>query len=336
MELTPNTVPVAGWIGGFAESDPAFAYPNPDLSSLNMLGNLDNIDKLQRQQKVLWPEFSWLTVPGDESSRCYQMFAPDISRLGYTDEGRIYSIICPQQGIYLEGVGTINVEVTVTGQRGWANETDKTLAADMTVEGKIWFSPSAKESLMGKLFWVAFDELSKEHPFPSDKEHAIIVTTHKPGDSSEPIFPLQYGTTSDFPIPDFAMHEDVAWAVGHLGVEIGDIVKTHDDFVDGFNELVMKAFNLGSGNMLHPTNVLSWNVWFTAPELVDQEEWARHAEYWRTSIDVEHKSPEGEGTSAKYYNGRPFKPGDQLVQELVKEIFEHIIKHEFNGKGKKG
>ena len=57
-----------GWIGGFAQSNPAFAYPNPDLSSLKLLGNMDNIDMLQRQQKVTWPEFSWETLPGNSES----------------------------------------------------------------------------------------------------------------------------------------------------------------------------------------------------------------------------------------------------------------------------
>ena len=61
--MTPNqnseTAP--GWVGGFAESDSAFAYPQPDLSSLDMLENMANIDLLQRQQKVQWPEFSWKT-----------------------------------------------------------------------------------------------------------------------------------------------------------------------------------------------------------------------------------------------------------------------------------
>ena len=42
----------------------------------------------RRQQKVLWPEFSWETVLGKPASRCFQMFAPDISRLGYDDTGR--------------------------------------------------------------------------------------------------------------------------------------------------------------------------------------------------------------------------------------------------------
>jgi hypothetical protein len=38
-----------GWIGGFAQSNPAFAYPNPNLTSLPLLGNMDNIKLLQRQ-----------------------------------------------------------------------------------------------------------------------------------------------------------------------------------------------------------------------------------------------------------------------------------------------
>ena len=145
-----------GWIGGFMESNPAFAYPKPDLSSLPMLGNMENIDKLTRQQAAIWPQFSWLTVPGDESSRCFQMFAPDISRIGYTDRGRVYSVICPQQGSFSPSFGTLNIEVTVTGNRGWVDEPSKTLAADISVEGNIWFSPSAHENFFVKMLWGLF------------------------------------------------------------------------------------------------------------------------------------------------------------------------------------
>src|SRR6185312_7317507 len=56
---TPD--PNNGWIGGFAQSNPAFAYPDPDLSSLPLLDNMDNIRLLERQQAALWPEFSWET-----------------------------------------------------------------------------------------------------------------------------------------------------------------------------------------------------------------------------------------------------------------------------------
>src|SRR5215208_6199628 len=166
-----------GWIGGFDKTNPKFAYPDPDLSSLPLYDNLANIDKLQRQQKVLWPEFSWLTVPDlpppvREASRCFQMFAPDISRLGYDDTGRVWSIVCPQQGACLGVFGCLNIEVTVTRQRGWVDETiqtdyqtksksekekekgkDNGVAADLTVEGKIWFSPSGLANPMIKALW---------------------------------------------------------------------------------------------------------------------------------------------------------------------------------------
>ena len=68
-----NKAAVDGWIGGFKVSD---------LSTLDMLGNMQNIALLERQQKVVWPEFSWNSEPtAGEKKMCYQMFAPDISRL---------------------------------------------------------------------------------------------------------------------------------------------------------------------------------------------------------------------------------------------------------------
>jgi len=94
-----------------------------------------------------WPELSWETQKGDSKSRCYQIFAPDISRIEYTNEGHVYSIICPQQGVVSKLLGALNIEVPVIGQRGWVKEStsalDQTLlAADMCVVGKIWFSPA--------------------------------------------------------------------------------------------------------------------------------------------------------------------------------------------------
>ncbi len=321
-----NPEPVPGWVGGFSESNPAFAYPTPDLSSLPMLDNMDNIDKLERQQKVVWPEFSWNTEPDAENKkRCYQMFAPDISRLGYTNEGRVYSIICPQQGASSPNFGSMNVEVTVTGNRGWANESNKEIAGDMTVEGKIWFSPSAKDKDMVKRFGDFFKNL--DLPFPSSKANAIRVSTFNPGQPTQPIFALTKGPSTDFPIPDFAKHSDIAWSMGHLGVEIGPIVKTNIEIVDNFNQLVLDVFNTASGHMLKEGNVLTWNVWFTAPELVDQEEWKNHAIKWRESIDADHGSPEGPGTEARFFDGTPFKPLEELLVEELPKIGEFIAKN---------
>lgn len=336
MSTYNNDQPAPGWIGGFEESNPAFSYPDPDLSSLQLEQNLTHINLLQRQQGVEWPEFSWQTVPGNNDSRCFQMFSPYISRLGYTDKGKVYSIICPQQGTWIRGFGTLNVEVTVTGQRGWVNETTKQMAADMTVTPKIWFSPDAHQSPLGQFVWNAFQELANHWPFPDSKKHALELNTSAAHNPDQPIFPLRSGVDQNFEIPDFARHDDEAWDVSNLEVEIGSIKKTGSDFVDGFNELLMKAFNIESGNMLAQGNILSWNVWFTAPQLVDRKEWATHAERWRHSIDVSHSAPTGSGTTPKYFDGTPFSVKKTLIEEAIKDIVNYITKHYFEAHISKG
>ncbi|MEM9820086.1 MAG: hypothetical protein AAF985_03405 [Bacteroidota bacterium] len=324
-----NTIP-PGWVGGFDKTNSAFAYPTPDLSSLEVYDNMDHIDLLQRQWKVIWPEFSWESEPGEtDPKRCYQMFAPDISRLGYTNEGRVYSIICPQQGFSSPHIGSMNVEVTVTGNRGWADENTRELAADMSVVGKIWFSPSAQENKILKAIWDHFDESGLKFPF--NKENAIVVSTHDPGNKDQVLFPLTRGLTDQFPIPNFAKHESVAWSVGHLGVQIGPIVPTGVAKVDQFNQLILDVFNTAAGNMLKEGNILTWNVWFTAPELVNTEEWRTHAIKWRESIDADHGAPDGPGTVARYFDGKEFKPLKELAIEELPKILsfmkEHLIEH---------
>lgn len=315
----PNT----GWVGGFAQSNPAFAYPNPDLSSLPLSDNRDNIHLLDRQQAANWPEFSWETDMGSaDPGRCFQMFAPDISRVGYTNTGRIYSIICPQQGACSDVYGCMNVEVSVTGQRGWVDETTRQLAADMTVEGKIWFSNSGLQHQTIQDFLEAFT--SKSLPFPSTKDNAIRVSTHLPGNPDQPIFPLRSGQTRLFTSPDFAIHDE-AWAVANIDVEIGPIKKTDSVLVDDFNHLVMEFFNLASGNMLQPGNVLSWNVWLNSPALVDYEEWSTHAERWRESIDVEHEH--SAATIAKFFNGIAFDPKEAAIKKKIQDIIDWIEAH---------
>lgn len=266
-----------------------------------MTGSKENRDKLARQQDVLWPEFRWETEPGTPSSRCYQMFAPDISRLGYTDRGRIYSIICPQQGRCLKKFGCLNVEVSVTAVSGWVDETTKAIAGDMKVEGKIWFSASPGQSTEFDIIRAAFE--SQGHKFPLRKDDAIIVKTHKRGAPEQPVFGLFKDETTDLPIPDFARHADEACSVGHLDVENGPIVSTDGGLVDEFNARVMELFNTGTGNLLKQGNVLSWNVWFDAPQRVNQKEWFDHADKWRKSIDANHGSPDGPGTNPRFFDG---------------------------------
>lgn len=313
-----------GWVGGFPESNPAYAYPQlePDLSDLPILDNMANIDLLTRQQKVLWPQFSWLTIPGDESeaSRCYQMFAPDISRLGYDDSGRVYSIICPQQGFFSALLGSLNVEVTVTGTRGWVNEPGCTVYADMGVKGRVWITkPNSPSKVLDML-----EGLLDAHNFPFSKEHSINVTTHNPGQPWNPLFSLVNGTDSSFRSPLLTEHWDEAYGVGYLNVQIGEVEKTGDEHVDKFNQMIIDIFNLGSGNIFDLGSILTWNVWFDEPELVDKEEWASHAALWRESLDKDGKSPMGEGSEQTYYDGTVFKPFKASLHEELKFVSKFI------------
>ncbi|MFH6989962.1 hypothetical protein ACHRVW_19645 [Flavobacterium collinsii] len=326
MQNNENTPIPLGWVGGFPPAGSPMLYPTRDLSSLPMLGNMDNINFLQRQLGVKWPEFSWETQKGSVNpKRCYQQFAPYISRAGYTDEGRVYSVICPQQGVWLKDEICINVEVTVTGQRGWVNEVTKEVAIDMTVEGKIWLTPNEQQGDKIKEIWPLLEYSFPK--FPLNKENAIRVTTHEQNNPDQPIFKVIHGLNPEFENPPFALHNDKAFATAYLAVEIGDIKLTKDKVVDGFNQLIMKAFNLGSGNMLQPGNTLSWNLWFTEPALVNREEWKNHANFWRDSIDVHHRSPTGNGTDARYFDGTTFNPETNAVDEIIKDIIDYVIKH---------
>ena len=326
-KLIPNHIPAKCWKGGFLKKHPKMNYPNPNLDGLKLTDNLDNICKIKRQQRVLWPEFTWETQKGKKDpKRCFQMFAPDISRVGYDNTGQSWSVICPQQGTFIPGVGTLNVEVTVTGQKGWVDETNKSLAVDMQVKPKIWFSPAAKESSLGKLLWSIFELNHLGYCFPSEKSKAIELNTYQTDKEKTRTIALRDGLFMEGNLPAFTIHKE-AWSHANVEVEIGEIDLNHSNLVNEFNTLIMKAFNLSSGNMLQKGNILAWNVWFDAPSLVNQKEWRNHADYWRRSIDVDHCSPDGQGTNPRFADGTPFIVEKELFDEIITDIKNFIKKH---------
>jgi hypothetical protein len=209
----------------------------------------------------------------------------------------------------------MNVEVTVTGQRGWVDEPSHEVYADLSVTGRIWFSPPSKSNPILR----ELEQFLDNKGLPFSKAQAINVMTFSPGKPYQPLFTLNNGTDPSFPHPLYTLHYvDGAYGVAHLNVEIGPIAKTGNKRIDDFNQLVLNIFNLAGGNILEQGNTLSWNVWFKEPELVDKKEWAAHAAYWRESIDVDHKSPEGDGTATTYFDGTKFNP---LLNAARKELF---------------
>ena len=320
----------AGWIGGFSDNPPGQPYPNAELlSSLPFEGNLDHIPNINRMLRAKWPEFSWEVTKGDPNTRMYQMFAPDISRLGYDNTGRVWSIICPQQGIYFPTIGaTMNIEVTVTGNRGWINElapTETLFAADITIKPTIWFSPDSVDGW----FWQKLLELDNKwsNQLALSKLKGIRINTSNE-DGTNDIVQVRMGEYPDYPFPTRANHwGDYAWAVANLGITIGSIASTSNPNVDEFNSKVMELFNLGSGNLLQENSLLIWNLWAGSPELVNQDEWAHHAEYWRHSIDVNHRPPEGEGTSITDINNEPFCADNVALNFKIAEFSAWIAWH---------
>ena len=161
-------------------------------------------------------------------------------------------------------------------------------------------------------------------PFPLDKALAIVVKTNRCGDVENPIFSVSSGETNTFPIPAFAQHVNEAWMVANVEVQIGEVVQTGHTIVDRFNAGVMRAFNLASGNLLRNGNVLTWNIWGTAPSHVNRCEWAQHAEKWRKSIDADHGSPEGKGSVPRYFDGTEFEPIEDAIDAELEQLYEEI------------
>ena len=68
---------------------------------------------------------------------------------------------------------------------------------------------------------------------------------------------------------------DVRAGAGEAGAwwmdeDFGPIEPRNVPLVDDFNAMAMDIFNLASGNLLTPGSVLTWNVWFNAPTIVDR------------------------------------------------------------------
>ena len=171
---------------------------------------------------------------------------------------------------------------------------------------------------MVRLLWTLFSRNGLR--FPSGKKNAIKVNLNNSKNPLLKALPIRMGQSKRFENPGFAKHEDKAFSVTHVEVKIGEIKKTGEEVVDDFNRLVMDAFNLGSGNLLKPGNILTWNVWVIGPQLVDPQEWLDHAKRWRKSIDTGHETPDGPGTKPRYFVGPSLIPSSPPLSKILRRL----------------
>jgi hypothetical protein len=231
-----------------------------------MYDNLSRIDKITRGLWIRWPEFSWDSQPKtDQPKRGFTMLAPNISRIGYDNYGRVYSIICPQLAKASKLFGAIDVEVTVTKCRGWVNEdageTDY-MVAGMEVVGTLWLSPGTMSTPIFKALKAFIDFAGL--PLPLSKDTAVRVSTSAVQDPQSPVFQILPGLSPRYENPAFASHP-AAWHSAYIDVRIGTVAQTGNAIVDEFNALLVNLINAATGNMLMEGNVLSWNLFFQPP-----------------------------------------------------------------------
>lgn len=300
----PKKKTLSGYIGGFAQSNKAFTYPKPDLSSLIMEDNLTNTAHIQRVLGIKYPIFSWETQPGKKDTKRVFLEFPDyIAQFGYDDQGQIHALQCPQMAFASPLLGMINAEVSITSVRGWVDEKAKSLAADATTTVQLWFSPEGlKNPIVTQLRAYL---MRTKLPFPDQKKNSVKVTCHAPGNQKKPIYGFRAGENPTYKSPDFASvnHKPDVWAVGYANVTVGEVLKTGHPIVDKFNAMFINLYNETTGGLFKPGTELGWNIALVAPVNITPKNYRDEAVCWRASLDMEHCEHSNVNGIPKYYNG---------------------------------
>jgi len=270
--------------------------------------NNGSIGNPTRMMRALHPEFSWLS----NGRRVYKKFACDISRIGYTNEGRVTALICPQVGNDAGPFGHINIEVTVTKVRGFVDETklpqqtiqltsdqitpeDAWINSEFEVVVQAWF-PEVRDTTkvsptVTKL--LNFFERFFGATFPSSKANAIKVSTTDYA-TRGPNLLMKAGLNPDVPRPEFTEHDDVcgscyvsAWCAEKPKLPVLPSNASEDDKFNRaatgeLHQSLLDIVNIAGHDILK--GALNWNLYATCPEKVDMNDWERHRDVWQHSI----------------------------------------------------
>ena len=305
IQLEKKKTSRSGYIGGFAQSNKAFAYPDPDLSSLIMEDNLANTSHITRVLGIKYPIFSWETQPGKKNTKRVFLEFPDyIAQFGYDNRGQIHNLQCPQIAFASPLLGMINAEVSITGVCGWVDEKAKSLAADATTIVQLWFSPEGLKNSIVSNLRAYFDRTKL--PFPNSKRNSVKVTCHAPRNPKNKIYGFRAGSNPNYKSPDFAdvNNKPDVWAVGYAEVTVGEVMSTGHPIVDNFNAMFINLYNECTGGLFKPGTELGWNIGLVAPADITPKKYREEALCWRASLDMEHCEHSKANGIPKYYNGK--------------------------------
>jgi hypothetical protein len=342
---------------------------NGDISNLDWQTNhSDHDDSLlvQRFMRVEWPEFSWTDFDG---KRIFQKLTSDISRLGYTNDGLLTHFICPQMGKLTDVLGTAQVEVTVTKQRGYVDESKLPQPIDHIINPD---TPNAQQEHwcnldIEVLVQVWFPDVLKSGPnvsfivnsivsilqssfgitFPHSKQTAIKVGAID-YDTRRTYLSYKKGRNPGFTAPAFTIHPE-ACAATYLraivnpqpnppsGMDSADEAgkfRAHATYE--LHKSLFKIFNMMYHNILG--GELSWNINMSCPELLDsdakRQAWEDHRRLWQESMGTVHGAAHLD-QSPLYDENHNVISGDLTVSQgaaVTEELAELLAKLELLSK----
>jgi len=293
-----------GWYGYESE------FNTPEYNSIPLRTNHDRDREGTRMMRGWWPEFNWLEYPNtNDKSKIYMRADQDITRLLYNNRGEILSVICPQFGFCVPGLGCVRIEVTVTHVKGWINEKSKKCRGHIRFMGQVWIDDYSNESDL-----IKYITKNYKGNLPFSKKNSIKISGFNNKELTDPLIELQ--DMNDI-IPN--LHPEAYIVIGFKNLYIGPIINTKDKYIDN---LIMDIANISSNNMLVKNNIMSWQVYGTPPELVNMDEYLKHVKELKHSIELPKNNPLRQ-KDVPFLNEYAEKPSIEL--ELLNEIINKII-----------
>tara|TARA_Y100000768_G_scaffold365501_1_gene326846 strand:- start:9823 stop:10974 length:1152 start_codon:yes stop_codon:yes gene_type:complete len=264
-----------GWYGYGADFD------TQEYKNIPLRGNHDRDKEGTRMMRGWWPEFNWLEYPGTKyKNKVYRRADQDITRILYNNRGEILSLICPQFGICLPHLGCIRVEVTVTHVKGWINEINKKCRGNAKIVIQLWIDDYSNKNQSGLIKYIT-DNYKGNLPF--NKKNAIRIKCYADKENTNEL--IKFQDMNDI-IPN--LHPDANMIVGMEGVRVGKVENNKNYYIDN---LIIELASIQSSNFIVPNNIISWQVYFTHPELVNMNEYLKHVKELKHSIELTTNNP---------------------------------------------
>ena len=114
------------------------------------------------------------------------------------------------------------------------------------------------------------------------------------------------------------LHPEAYIIIGFKELHIGPILNTQDKIIDN---LIVDLANIVESNMFVKNNIMSWQVYGTHPELVDMDEYLKHVEELKHSIELTKNNPlrQKQVPVLNEYGEIP-DIGEELITEIINSL----------------